>query len=97
MLDKCINLLFSEKPAADRKVSKLLLDILRNLPKHILLKYCRSKVCVLALVQLEDNIEVILYFYRVSQKDIVFRKIAKPLIKRPFRGVKGKNGWFTQV
>ena len=33
-----------------------------------------------------------LEFYRVSQKDIVFRKIAKPLIKRPFRGVKGRNG-----
>ena len=28
----------------------------------------------------------------MSQKDIVFRKIAKPLIKRPFRGVKGRNG-----
>ena len=32
------------------------------------------------------------FLYRVSQKDIVFRKIAKPLIKRPFRGVKGRNG-----
>ena len=30
--------------------------------------------------------------YRVSQKKVLFRKIAKPLIKQPFRGIKGKNG-----
>ena len=33
-----------------------------------------------------------LRYYRVSQKDIVLRKIAKPLIKRPFKGVKRRNG-----
>ena len=42
--------------------------------------------CSIEKTALQNNL------YRVSQKDIVFRKIAKPLIKWPFRGAKGRNG-----
>ena len=38
-----------------------------------------------------------LKIYRVSQKKVLFRKIAIPLIKWPFRGIMGRNGGFTQV